>query len=76
MPLRRAFDDLQRQQKEDGNGREKGDEEKTAEGGDVGTQNKVLRTYGQKKAKVDPVSEQAAMMDPEVLALIAGKKRG
>lgn len=36
---------------------------------------RVLRTYGQKKAKVDPVSEEAQVLAPDVLALIAGKKR-
>ena len=34
---------------------------------------KLLRTYAQKKAKADPVSEQAPMLDPGVLALVAGK---
>ena len=36
---------------------------------------KLLRTYAQKKAKADPVSEQAPMLDPGVLALVAGKNR-
>lgn len=38
-------------------------------------ESRVLRTYGQKKAKVDPVSEQAQVLASDVLALIAGKKR-
>jgi hypothetical protein len=38
-------------------------------------QRRVLRTYGQKRARVDPASADAPMMDPGVLALIAGKKK-
>ena len=39
-----------------------------------GSKERVLRTFGQKRAKADPASEQAAMLSPDVLALIAGKK--
>ena len=39
-----------------------------------GSKERVLRTFGQKRAKADPASEQAAMLAPDVLALIAGKK--
>ena len=39
-----------------------------------GSKERVLRTFGQKRAKADPTSEQATMLAPDVLALIAGKK--
>ncbi len=39
-----------------------------------GSKERVLRTFGQKRAKADPASEQATMLAPDVLALIAGKK--
>lgn len=67
---------MQRQQKEDGNGRNKPDGQEATAAPDDGKQNKLLRTYGQKRAKADPVSAEAAMMNPDVLALIAGKKQG
>ncbi len=38
-------------------------------------QRRVLRTYGQKRARVDPASEDAPTIDPGVLALIAGKRK-
>ena len=39
-----------------------------------GSKERVLRTFGQKRAKADPASEQATMLAPDVLALVAGKK--
>ena len=39
-----------------------------------GSKDRVLRTFGQKRAKADPASEQAPMLAPDVLALIAGRK--
>lgn len=39
-----------------------------------GSKERVLRTFGQKRAQADPTSEQAVMLAPDVLALIAGKK--
>ena len=38
-------------------------------------ESRVLRTYSQKRAKVDPTSEQAQVLAPDVLALIAGSKK-
>lgn len=38
-------------------------------------ESKVLRTYSQKRAKVDPTSEQTQVLAPDVLALIAGRKK-
>ncbi|BDA42668.1 Pre-rRNA-processing protein esf2 [Coccomyxa sp. Obi] len=38
-------------------------------------ESKVLRAYSQKRAKVDPTSEQAQVLAPDVLALIAGRKK-
>ena len=63
---------MQRQLKEGG-------EAGTAEAAAAGTETqapkqRLLRTFGQKRAKADPVSEQAPSLAPDVLALIAGKK--
>ena len=61
---------MQRQLKEGG-------EAGTAEAAGTETQapkQRLLRTFGQKRAKADPVSEQAPSLAPDVLALIAGKK--
>lgn len=63
---------LKRQLKEGG-------EAGTAEAAAAGTETqapkqRLLRTFGQKRAKADPVSKQAPSLAPDVLALIAGKK--
>ena len=63
---------MQRQLKEEG-------EAGTAQAAAAGTETRapkerLLRTFGQKRAKADPVSEQAPALAPDVLALIAGKK--
>lgn len=63
---------MQRQLKEGG-------EAGTAEAAAAGTETqapkqRLLRTFGQKRAKADPVSKQAPSLAPDVLALIAGKK--
>jgi hypothetical protein len=63
---------MQRQLKE-------GEEAGTAQAVAAGTETqapkeRLLRTFGQKRAKADPVSEQAPALAPDVLALIAGKK--
>ena len=44
-------------------------------GGGAPVQRRLLRTYGQKRARVDPASEDAPTIDPAVLALLAGKKK-
>ncbi|CAK0764182.1 hypothetical protein CVIRNUC_003132 [Coccomyxa viridis] len=45
-----------------------------ADTGSQAPKERLLRTFGQKRAKIDPASEQAPMLAPDVLALIAGKK--
>ena len=72
---------LQRQEKDGPAPGPAGGSAAAAHGGEGGEEAKILkepkllRTYAQKKAKADPVSEQAPMLDPGVLALVAGKNR-
>lgn len=69
---------LQRQQKEgekDGGAAVGSGEPGGTAAEEAPAQRRVLRTYGQKRARVDPASEDAPAIDPGVLALIAGKKK-
>ena len=66
------------QQQQQGKG--KGQQEAGGGGGAVGGDDggvKVLRTYGQRKAKADPVTDAAApRLSSGLLRLIAGKQGG
>lgn len=69
---------LQRQQKEeqkDGVAAASGGAPPTGAAEGPPVQRRLLRTFGQKRARVDPASEDAPTIDPGVLALIAGKKK-
>ncbi len=67
----------QRQDKESGGSQvhAEGKEGGTMKESEAIRESKVLRTYSQKRAKVDPTSEQAQVLAPDVLALIAGRKK-
>ncbi len=65
---------LQRQEKES-EGAGSGKEQAQSKVVEPAKGSRVLRTYGQKRAKTDPVSKEAQILAPDVLALIAGKKR-
>ncbi len=56
-----------------------GAEAGTAEAAAAGTETqapkeRLLRTFGQKRARSDPVTEEASALAPDVLALIAGRE--
>jgi hypothetical protein len=75
-PAHHSFIDWQREEKEDGTAKGAMKDQGSSGPGEAGKQGKVLRTYGQKIAKIDPASEQAAVLNSDVLALIAGRKQG
>lgn len=67
-----SSNDLQKQLKEQDSSAAAG--AAPADTGSQAPKERLLRTFGQKRAKIDPASEQAPTLAPDVLALIAGKK--